>query len=394
MSSMDGKRKIIPLIACFMSFMTAIACAFVFWGHRSGPSKSAAREGRQGVESSKSTTSGASRSKSASAATMSSPTTLVATRPNEKKGGAMANSSPDLPKPLRGITLDSIENLNQSLNLIKSSSQKLTVRVVMDSDESLDNYGKAVEALHPHAYVMVQVVDSQEMAQKSVADVRSRAAQAMAKFGDKVDLWEVGNELNGDWAGSSPGEINAKVAAAHDVVAQAGRPTALTLNYWSSPDCYEHAWEDTMRFAHTVSRQPDYVFLSIYETACDPPQHPTAADIAHTLTALGTVFPHARLGIGEVGAQNRSDGRSQDPGLAEKQQIAQCYYGMHNELRAQVGPRFVGGYFWWYFHADAVRGGLWPTLRQLISGLGDDDASESCAGSACGAAPAPPPTHG
>jgi len=85
---------------------------------------------------------------------MSSPTTLVATRPNEKKGGAMANSSPDLPKPLRGITLDSIENLNQSLNLIKSSSQKLTVRVVMDSDESLDNYGKAVEALHPHAYVI------------------------------------------------------------------------------------------------------------------------------------------------------------------------------------------------------------------------------------------------
>jgi len=83
---------------------------------------------------------------------MSSPTTLVATRPNEKKGGAMANSSPDLPKPLRGITLDSIENLNQSLNLIKSSSQKLTVRVVMDSDESLDNYGKAVEALHPHAH--------------------------------------------------------------------------------------------------------------------------------------------------------------------------------------------------------------------------------------------------
>ncbi len=100
-----------------------------------------------------------------------------------------------------------------------------------------------------------------------------------------------------------------------------------------------------MRFAHTITRQPDYVLLSIYETACDPPQHPTAADIAHTLTALGTVFPHARLGIGEVGAQNRSDGRSQDPGLAEKQQIAQYYYGMHNELRAQVGPRFRGRLF-------------------------------------------------
>lgn len=380
MSSMDGKRKIISLIACFMSFMTAIACAFVFWGHRSGPSKSAAREGRQGVESSKSTASGASRSKSASAATMSSPTTLVATRPNEKKGGAMANSSPDLPKPLRGITLDSIENLNQSLNLIKSSSQKLTVRVVMDSDESLDNYGKAVEALHPHAYVMVQVVDSQEMAQKSVADVRSRAAQAMAKFGDKVDLWEVGNELNGDWAGSSPGEINAKAQAAYDAISSKGGRTAITLNYWSGSDCYQNSWEATLPYAQAMPaklKNVDYLFLSVYETACDPHQRPSSSDLSQTLGKLGEIFPKAQLGIGEVGAQDTSDGLSDTPDKSEKERIANYYYGMHSDLAQKVGGRYTGGYFWWYFHRDAVQplqgsGGdsIWPTLQRLLtSGL-------------------------
>ena len=239
---------------------------------------------------------------------------------------------------------------------------------------------------------MVQVVDSEQLTELSATQVADRTRAALRDLGEWVDVWEIGNEPNGQWVGSGPAEINAKIAAAHDIVAQAGRPTALTLNYWSSPDCYEHAWEDTMRFARTITRQPDYVFLSIYETACDPPQHPTATNIAHMLTALGMIFPHARLGIGEVGAQNRSDGRPQDPGLAEKQQIAQYYYGMDDELRAQVGPRFVGGYFWWYFHTDAVRGELWPTLRQLISGLGDD-ANGTCAGSACGEVPAHPPPH-
>ena len=206
----------------------------------------------------------------------------------------------------------------------------------------------------------------------------------------------MGDWQRAQWAvgGVRPAEINAKITAAHDIVAQAGRPTALTLNYWSSPDCYEHAWEDTMRFARTVTRQPDYVFLSIYETACDPPQHPTAADIAHTLTALGTVFPHARLGIGEVGAQNRSDGQSQDPGLAEKQQIAQYYYGMHNEFTGTGGATVRGRLFLVVFSCGCGARRIVATLRQLISGLGDDDASENCAGSKCGVAPAPPPAHG
>ncbi len=295
-----------------------------------------------------------------------------------------------LTTPLRGITLESLDDLDRSLSLVAASPAPLTVRVVMDTAMQPEEYRDAVARIHDLAQVMVQVVDSEQLAELSATQVADRTREALRDLGEWVDLWEIGNEPNGAWAGSDPKEINVKVAAAHDIVTQAGRPTALTLNYWSSPDCYEHEWEDTIRFAHTVTRQPDYVFLSIYETACDPPQHPTTADIAHTLTALGTVFPRTRLGIGEIGAQNRSDGRSQDPGLTEKQQIAQYYYGMHDELRAQVGPRFVGGYFWWYFHTDAVRGGLWPTLRQLISDLDDDDASGSCAGSACGATPTPP----
>jgi hypothetical protein len=116
-----------------------------------------------------------------------------------------------------------------------------------------------------------------------------------------------------------------------------------------------------------------YVLLSMYETACDPPQQPTPAQLGSTLNALGALFPNARLGIGELGAQGRADGLPQDPTLSEKQRIATRYYGMHGALQQQVGARYAGGYFWWYYHQDAVpkdrAGSLWPTLNTLLGTL-------------------------
>ncbi|WP_279749894.1 hypothetical protein, partial [Staphylococcus aureus] len=70
--------------------------------------------------------------------------------------------------------------------------------------------------------------------------------------------------------------------------------------------------------------------------------------------APARIFPHARVGIGELGAQGRADGLPRDPRLAEKERIARRYIGMHDRLRASVGRRFVGGYFWWYYATDAV----------------------------------------
>ena len=162
-----------------------------------------------------------------------------------------------LTTPLRGITLESLDDLSRSLDLMAASPAPLTVRVVMDTAMQPEEYRDAVARIHDRAQVMVQVVDSEQLTELSTTEVADRTRAALRDLGEWVDVWEIGNEPNGEWAGSSPKEINAKVAAAHDVVAQAGRPTALTLNYWSSPDCYEYAWEDTMRFAHTVTRHPD-----------------------------------------------------------------------------------------------------------------------------------------
>lgn len=283
-----------------------------------------------------------------------------------------------LPLPLRGVTADSVDGLTDLVTALKAHHAVPTVRIVMDPDSTPADYAPAIDRIRPHAYVMAQLLDSTAMAAMSPAQVRQRARAFTGALAGRVDLWEVGNELNGAWVGRNPAEINAKALAAWQVVSiERHMRSAITLNYWSGPDCYEKSWEPTLVFARDMPaklrRGVDVVFLSIYETACEPVQQPTAAQLAKTLVALGRLFPTAQLGIGEVGAQGRADGLPADPTLAEKQRIARRYYGMQAELAARVGPRFVGGYFWWYYAEDAVprlrAQSLWPVLDGLLSGL-------------------------
>ena len=81
-------------------------------------------------------------------------------------GAALAQPA-ELSTPIRGITLESTDNLDMTLKLIKSSRKRLTVRLVMDDDD-ISAYKKVVDALAPHANVMVQILDSEQMPNYSV----------------------------------------------------------------------------------------------------------------------------------------------------------------------------------------------------------------------------------
>ncbi|MEO0032227.1 MAG: hypothetical protein RIS94_1985 [Pseudomonadota bacterium] len=282
-----------------------------------------------------------------------------------------------LPSPWRGLTVDSVANLPAVAGAVGAHHAVPMVRVVMDPGTQPADYARAITALRPRAYVMAELIDSAAMRGTSLSAVRRRAHAFAGAFAGQVDLWEIGNELNGEWVGRNPDEINAKVQAAFDEVAAIHGRTAITLNYWSGPDCYAKAWEPTLVYARTMPpalrSRIDVVMLSIYETACNPAQHPGAAQVGAMLARLGVLFPTAKLAIGEVGAQRVADGLLADPTLANKQRVARTYYGMHATLSARLGARFVGGYFWWYYVQDAVprtrAQSLWPTLDALISGL-------------------------
>lgn len=282
-----------------------------------------------------------------------------------------------VPETLRGVTTESVDSLTALRGSLAAHSVAPIVRVVFQPDLSVADYATPIRQLRSTAYLMGQLLDSEEMPDTTAAQVRQRAAEFYEAFGDQVDVWEIGNELNGEWVGSGPDEINAKVQAAFDVLeTEKHARTMITLNYWKSADCYAQPWEPTLTYAATIPEEirngVDYVSLSIYETACSPRQEPTATEIATALVELGKLFPNSKLAIGEVGAQRASDGVA-NPSLSEKQQIARKYYGMQAALKSSVGARFVGGYFWWYYYQDAVPQGrsesLWPTLEELLAGL-------------------------
>ena len=283
-----------------------------------------------------------------------------------------------LPAVFRGVTTDTAWNVPELTAAIRGHSVDPFVRIVLDPQPRPEAYRPAVEALRPHAYLMALLLDSTALRRFTPAQAAERAEAYVQAYGDRIDLWEIGNELNGSWVGRSPEEINAKVQAAFEVVkVRHDKPVAVTLNFWSGPNCYAKPWEATLDFARgmpgAVRRGTDVVTLSVYETACRPAQRPSEAELGDMLAALSALFPNAKLAIGETGAQGTEDGLAKDPSFAKKKAIAVRSYSMHQDLRARFGERFVGGYFWWYYAEDAVprrrRQSLWPTIDRLLASL-------------------------
>lgn len=283
------------------------------------------------------------------------------------------------PAPWRGVTVDeaALDHVDQVVDVVASSTRRLTVRVVFDPAVDPAGFDDLIAGLAPHADLMGQVMDSSELRGRTPAEIAARTEALVDRFGADVDLWEVGNELNGAWVGRSPRVIADQTLAAFEVVRRHGGRSAITLNFWSRPDCYSHPWEATIPFAaglpERLTHGVDAVLLSVYETACAPRQRPRARDLAAALVELGRIFPRARLGIGEIGAQDTSDGQPADPPPTERARTAARYYGQHGPLVEAVGDRYVGGYFWWYFVEDAVLApraqSLWPTLDVLLAEL-------------------------
>lgn len=273
---------------------------------------------------------------------------------------------------LRGVTLERLVRADRAVGFLEQLPGRETVRVVLEPGRPLSDYAPLVRELATHVDVLLQLADSSELAELTADELGERTHAAVELLGAHVAIWEIGNEPNGDWAGTSPQEIAGKVNVAAEIVRTAGGKTAVTFNYWDRPDCYREGWEDPLTFAPFLNFEPDYVFLSVYESACVPPQHPDAAGLGDALTRLGERYPRALLGIGEIGAQGTEDGQP-EPNIAEKERVARYYHGLDSELREIVGERYVGGYFWWYFARDvldAPSGHFWETLREELGGVG------------------------
>lgn len=267
-------------------------------------------------------------------------------------GGLPPPGPTALPHPLYGVTVDSITELDDIVDALGSLSRVPTTRIVFDEFMPATYYAQAVNRIGQVSYVMGELLDSSAMAQYSLDAYAARTAEYLDAFGGEVDIWEIGNEVNGEWLGN-PDAVAAKIVAAYQHVEKRGERTALTLYY--NEDCWLHPWEEMFLWAQTRIPQDmkdglDYVLISYYEDDCNGlrPDWPAVFD------TLGQMFPKAYIGFGEVGTDV--------PDL--KADYLARYYTMGISQ-----PTFVGGYFWWYFKQDMVpkTKPLWTVLDSIMA---------------------------
>ena len=284
----------------------------------------------------------------------------------------------DVPAPIYGVTLDNINRPNAELNSLKQMAHMPTARIVFDTGQSPQSYSSAVNLFRSGAYVMGLLADSSYMQGYTVSSIRAWTQSYVQTLGSAVDIWEIGNEVNGNWLGTN---TMAKIEAMYDVVANAGGRTALTFFYEGEPsepnNCiatdgggndmfsWINQWfqlnlPPAQRSAETenIRLHLNYALISWYPSEC-PGENPNWPVVFNKLAAI---FPNTKVVFGELGTPNPQGGSTY-----EVNEIRSYY--PNGKTESTLPASYIGGYFWWYFAEEMVPWGkniLSPTLNAVI----------------------------
>ncbi len=253
-----------------------------------------------------------------------------------------------------GVTLDAVNNLNSIVATLGRHSQRMTTRIVFDEWMPVTNYTNTVNRIDSVSDIMGELLDSYYVRDYTLQQYKDRADEYIPALGSKVDIWEVGNEVNGEWLGPRD-SVMAKIYYAFARAKKLNYKTAITLYYnhdcWSNPRNEMFRWVNETLYSK-MRQGVDYVLVSYYEDDCNNYQ-PNWQEVFDSLHVL---FPNSKLGIGECGT------RFSD----RKVEYINRYYSMNITT-----PNYVGGYFWWYYKKDCVPWNtkpLWQVLDNAISG--------------------------
>jgi hypothetical protein len=241
------------------------------------------------------------------------------------------------PDRVYGVTIDAVGSINAIVNSLSGHRVKPTTRIVFDEWIPAADYLSSVNKIHNVSYIMGEILDSYYVNQYSVSQYTNRTIEYLDVLGDKVDIWEIGNEINGEWLGNNDSVV-AKMTQAYAIVNGRNKKTALTLYY--NYNCWEHTQNEMFRWVlnnvpSNMRKGLDYVLVSYYEDDCNNYQ----PNWQRVFDSLHVIFPKSKLGIGECGT-NKSN---------KKREYINRYYRMNIKT-----PNYIGGYFWWYYKQDCV----------------------------------------
>ncbi len=284
------------------------------------------------------------------------------TRPDSRGSTTVASPGAQHAPSLYGVTVDDVSNLGPIVASLAHFARRPTTRVVFDVGASVADYATAISQLHGVSYLMGLLLDSSDEQHISAADEHTRVARYLAAFGNAIDIWEVGNEVNGNWLGP-PSDVVAKLVDAYTQATALGKSTALTL--YDNIGCGDGPSElGPLEFSAryvpaNVRNGLTYVLVSYYEGACNGVR-PDAASLTMLFEQLHALYPNALLGFGEIGLPAAVTPAT----VATARSVIAYYYG----LRLPV-PGYVGGYFWWYFAEDAAPYTTSPVWQALNAGF-------------------------
>ncbi len=272
--------------------------------------------------------------------------------PVKQEGQANLASRREVPSPIYGVTIDAIDSLPSIVESLTKLSRRPTTRIVFDEYVPASDYLAATKSIYNVSYVMGEILDSFYVKKYTLTAFKKRVADYLKTLAPYVDLWEVANEVNGEWLGKTT-TVVPKMTAAYDAVKAINGKTVLTLYY--NKDCWSNSKNEmfTWATANVPSRMKlglDYVLVSYYEDDCNGYQPDWPVEFAK----LAKLFPNSKIGFGEVGTSNSS----------LKASYINRYYNTKINL-----PTYVGGYFWWYYKQDMVpyTKPLWTTLNNAIA---------------------------
>ena len=258
-----------------------------------------------------------------------------------------------------GVTTDAIDPLPEIVDALSHLPHRAMTRIVFDPGPAT-NYVDAARSIHAVSDVLGELVDSTDVSKLTADAYEARTTEYLTALGSSVDVWEIGNEINGEWVGTDVTQVVAKMHRAFSKVKAAGRRSALTLYY--NAGCFSDARNEMVTWAAAnvpsdMKSGLDWVLISYYEQDCEwrKPDWPTVFD------RLAKMFPSSRVGFGECG-QDKANPALSAPLETQKADYLKRTYAI--DLSPALGDRWIGGFFWWYFHQDMVPRSkpLWSTL--------------------------------
>lgn len=253
-----------------------------------------------------------------------------------------------------GVTVDRINNyvsVTASIaDLVQRDAGRGYVRVVFDEGVPATTYdGIVTEMLGSNLVVVGQILDSSAMSGYSLPAFQARVQEYVDHF-PQIAVWEIGNEVNGEWLGTNTID-KLEYAAAYVKAADPNDLTMLTF-YWqmgtagaSGNSLFQWIADNvTPAFAANV----DVVALSAY--IGDAPLGIAHDEVFERLRAL---FPTQQIAMGELGYWEPGTTRAWwwrsrlRPDTTVRRALARHMY-----LANLAFDYSLGGVFWWFYYGE------------------------------------------